>query len=459
MQALWLGLLACGPSDPDADPSTVSSGDPPACDADWDCPTGEVCHGGACEVGDRDDTTGGATPLALDAVGSGVIATEGDVDTFVYTADAPQWVRIETTTTAEDPVANLDTVLRLYGPSGSLHAEIDNFPTGRVLGLDSVLFAWLPSAGDWFLTVEDVASFYGADALPDRLGYGPDFAYTVTVTDFGPGTQEPDGPGDPSAVVDITSGSTIWSVGVLIDAPGDVDALDLSLPTATGQPLEVWGPPSIPGSTLDAEVSLWRDDEVHARLHPFGAGAWLSRFGATAGSYALQVTDAAGDGGPSAWTVVYIRTYEAEDVHPFFGDDVYVPEVEPNDLTPEAVLAVEESGLIEPYTVGAVEGTLADEGDADAFLWAVPAGQRVSVRCFGEAFGSLADLRASVWVDGIDQTPVGQGDLPLENDFYVADVDPAGAPTVEVRLTAAPGTFGPGAYYRCRLLSAPFLWL
>ena len=171
LSIMW---IACVPPDADTPDATDT------CDGDADCLSGEICDDAACTLGDRDNGFDRAERIPFGEQGvEGVIVPEGDVDYWAYESTGREWVRVSTTT-AGDPEANLDTVVQIWNPDHELHAEIDNYPTGRVDGYDSVLYAYLPTSGTWTITVEDLTHHLGDDA-PDKPGGGETFTYTLRV--------------------------------------------------------------------------------------------------------------------------------------------------------------------------------------------------------------------------------------------------------------------------------------
>ncbi len=225
MTTRWalVALVACGGKD-DEEP-TDDGTEPPECVEDTDCERlVAICEAGACVDSDRDDDFGSARAIELgeDNARAGVIFPEGDVDTFVYEAAEPQWVSVRTVTQDESP---LDTVVQVWNADGDLHAAGDDYPVWpyRVSGFDTVLYAYLPSAGTWYVTVEDASTFYGEEPRA-----GEDFTFDVLIREAN-GTREPDAIDDPAVDVTVADGNTVYVTGVLIEEPGDSDYLELDV--------------------------------------------------------------------------------------------------------------------------------------------------------------------------------------------------------------------------------------
>src|SRR5687768_7459291 len=159
---LALLLVACKnekPTDPpDGDDDDDSA--PAECVADEECKRQEICDGNVCVAGDRDNTFEEATPLPGGEVPvSGIINPAGDVDTYVYDSSGAEWVSFRTVIPEG---TDLDTVVTLYDADGAVQAVMDDYPVWpyQADGFDAVMYAYLPTAGSWYVTVEDRTSFY-----------------------------------------------------------------------------------------------------------------------------------------------------------------------------------------------------------------------------------------------------------------------------------------------------------
>ena len=449
LSIMW---IACAPQDGDTSPLAT----PTACDQDGDCLSGEVCNESLCTLGDRDNGFSHAQRLPFGEPGvEGVIVPEGDVDFWAYESTGREWVRVSTTTTG-DPDVNLDTVVQVWSPDHQLHAEIDNYATGRVDGYDSVLYAYLPTAGIWTITVEDLTHHLG-DEAPDKPGGGETFTYTLRVEAMTRFTTEDGGVGG-GVSIDVEDGDSIYATGVVIDSPGDVDTLTLELTSTAQQPLEVWGLPTLPGTSFNPWIELYLDGQLASSKEGLGPSGYLSYFTAEPGSYTLQASDM--DGQHEGWMVLFVRTYDTGDNHPYFDDSHYLREEEPNDLPSTANRFGANEAVIDagPYLVWTVEGALTEDNDQDQYELPVLDTEKVSVRCFHEDFGSNAALSVRLFDGFVDLTPEDQGDTILDNFYYVMDADPGPAGTYTVAISDVEALGGLDRYYRCRVLVAPFNW-
>jgi hypothetical protein len=438
------------------DPVTGDDDDAPDCLVDDDCGSAEICEEAFCVEGDRDNAFADATPILQNEPHGGVIVPAGDVDTYAYTSLGPEWLRIETTTIG-DPLYNLDTVVRVFAANGAEHAVMDNFPTGRVSTYDTVLIVYLPRADTWYVTVEDVTTYYTAFFTEDEHRGGSDFTYELSLEGDVGTTSESDSSTDPSATVEISTGASIWYVGVNLETPGDSDFLTLDLPFE-GYPLDVFGHSDIPGSPARARVRLFDPSGALAlEKDDLGDEGQASYFDPVAGDWLLEATDVDGAGSDDSWYVVYVRSYEEGAYHPYFGYTVYEDEVEPNDDRSDAVPLTLVESLFDTgdsYHGQYLQGRFDDVGDEDWFVVTTDLDEKVTVRCFSELFGSLADLQVGLFDGDFEITPADQGLVPTDLGQYLWNVEVPGPGAYSVRLTSPSAVFGAGAYYRCRILQS-----
>jgi hypothetical protein len=476
---LILSLMACGPkekkTDGDDDDDVVNTGDDDdgvtGCVDDEACEAYTICDldtdsdtYGECIFGDRTNAPDEAVPLELSANIDlpekllGMINPPGDVDYYSYETSGSEWVSIRTET--DNGRNYLDTYVTVSDPSGNVYAFLDNYPTGLVSEpLDTVLYTYFADPGVYTIAVEDVTTAKAYEDLftEDDWRGDEDMTYSVYIRAAG-AVSEPDGPDD-AVGVSLSNGLSISALGVLVQEDGDVDHIELTTAVA-GEPLEVWVQPGRPGSDADALLRMFDPDGnlVASKEAGDGSNGYLSLFNPVAGAYRIEATTTDGLGGPSAWYVVYMRTYEPEGFHPFFGDSAYGFELEPNDdrgdatdLTPELVTLSDGT----EYTSWYAEGTLDVDGDIDVFSIDVPPDHVLSTRCFTERFGSLAEITVDVYDGGFSVLPEGQGEGPTEQEYYLWNVEADGVTSLQVQ--GAAGSFGPGAYYRCVSFATDFL--
>jgi len=415
---------------------------PPECAADDDCDAGEICEQGDCAIGDRDNTFPEATPIFQEVEAAGVINIDGDVDYYSYASTGDEWVRVHTITD-EEAEDGLDTVVAIYTAGGALHAYMDEYPTGSVTTYDSVLHAYLPAAGTWYISVEDRSSFYDEDDLNSSSS----FEYTLKVVPAN-STSEIDELMTPSYELNPTSGTSTYSVGVHLQETGDADYITVTMPWGDA-PLEIYTQSTIPGSAASPTVTVY-DDTYTPILSKSGLGEGGSAkyFDAKQVTYTIEATDELSGGGDDYWYVLYVRTRDEG-----YG---YTREIEPNDdadTTQLLELATYETsaGTSGFYEEGLIQGILDAEGDEDwvSFSPAITGTDplRISILCSGEYYGSLTDLAIDITgPDGsIDQT-ITEGDDSTPDAY---NLTPVSAGTHKIRIYSEDAFYGPGAYYRC----------
>lgn len=444
LTALALSLLACNGGKPTGTDTDEPVAIDEVCVEDDECESDEICDDEACVPGDRDNSIDEATLLRFDEPRSGVINPAGDKDYFSFETLSPgQWVLLQTTNeraTAED----LDTVVRIYQANGLEHAAMDNYDLYRISGADSSLVAYLPTAGTWYVSVEDVSTYYELSPLRGSSR----FSYGLELTSFSANTAEG---GDP-LLVELETGTRISRRGVLIGNPGDADQLVLRAPFA-GQVLQV-SATGANGSQLVADVSFELDGELLMRQRDLRSGSYGQVLQSVADDYLVTVTDAAGGGSADHWTVLYFRTYDPGASVTFWGTTVYEPEEEPNDddVTANVLLRSDQTTTTGLNWSGAfLEGRIDGEGDSDWFKFTIDPGNLFTIRCYADRFGSLVDLGLEILRDDLS---------PIET---VSDYDVWSAPqryNLEggearyVRVFAEDDSFGPGAYYRCTVVES-----
>lgn len=347
-------------SSEDDDDGTTTDG--AACTDDTDCGAGRICEDGTCETGDRNVTPDDAEPLRFGSTDDessyvrGLLQTEDDVDWYAIEADGGEFVRIATYTDEEDPTR--DTVVSLYRDNGKLITYANGYAAGGGVGdADSIVYAYLSEAGTYHVKVEDDATFFGEGEPSGDL----DYTYDLLLTEWSGVTAEPDAPEDPRAGITVASERSWSAVGVLLEEPGDTDYIAIRH-DLDGYGLYIDGNYDLSGSDADPLVRLVdaSSGELYAEKASNGLNGQAFFPALPAGDYRVEVSDAAGGGGPDHWLYVYTLAVEA--------DDRFEVETESNDTattafspTPEAL----ETDSGNPYTIARVEGLADTEGDED----------------------------------------------------------------------------------------------
>jgi hypothetical protein len=137
---------ACAPPQPetDCDDDVDNDGDGATDCADPDCAADPACQG--CvedELEDNDDLET-ATPLPTDAVRTGLVSANGDLDLFAVELCAGGTVSFDVAFTH----ANGDIDIGLFDPQGTLYAVSDGIVD------DESITATVPQSGTWYLLVQ-----------------------------------------------------------------------------------------------------------------------------------------------------------------------------------------------------------------------------------------------------------------------------------------------------------------
>lgn len=449
-----LTLIACsGGKDDSGDISGIdpggsgggSGGGSAECATDDECEAGQICEAQACVDGDRDNSATEASAILWEDSATGVINPLGDVDWYSFVAEGGEFVRIDTVTEWD----YADTAITLRDSSGKVVARVDDYPTGgSVNSYDSVLYAYLATAGTYTIEVEDVGSFYGS-----AEGNGdPDYAYTLALRETGSHTEDDDSFEDPSYDVDIESGSTLYPIGVALEADGDIDYAQLDH-TWAGGGLYILGLADMGGSDADPRVSLY-DEDGGLLLTQSGIGPdGLAFFPyLDDDQYILALDDADGDGGESYWFYVFLIAEDEEDAYPL--------ETEPND-TEGTETAIDQDDRTtdsgSEYTIGYIQGTLDPDGDVDRFLFEGFDDGRVVLCLNSSVYGSCVAPNVEIYdstgalvgeAEGDDGAT--DGNTVIEN----LEIDD-GDYTLVVRGPDG-GDYGADAWYRLILYVASF---
>jgi hypothetical protein len=403
------------------------------CATDDDCASGKICEDTTCITGDRDNDATSATGLFWETEVQGEINPAGDVDWYRLTAEGGEFVRIEVSTEEDDN--SLDSVVSVYTAAGKRVAWEDEHPAGNATNYDSVCFAYLPDAGDYFVRVEDRSTFYG-----EGSGGGSDSYYTILAKQVGP-VDEPDTIESPGYAVEAIP-SNINNIPIVLGEVGDRDYITVDY-EASGLVTWIHGMTNNESSTLSPVFSLYdgQGARVATKADPvYDEKLWVY---ATEGTrYVLEVADRADDGGDNAWTVAFVQVADT--------DGTGVIEVEPND-SPDDPTALDQGELDSDdgqVWLGFGNGHVDPAEDVDAWAIAAPwANAYLSVKLLAEDVGSLLQGEIEI-LDGdgqvlaAEQFSPGQ-DLKIEN----ARGDVEGIYYVQVRgIGTTPG--GEGSYYR-----------
>ena len=257
-------------------------------------------------------------------------------------------------------------------------------------------------------------------------------------------SEEPDSMGDPSVRFNLSSGSTIYAWGIVLEEPGDIDWTTADMPWGDA-PFEVWAPEAIPGSALTAVVDVTDETGItHMHKVDVGPEGYGSTFYSDQQDFTLAVSDAEGGGSLDHWTVLYLRTRDEG-----YGNQ---REAEPNDdladATPLDSEVVSDGGVTTDRSF--LQGRIDGVDDVDSYRFGATAGGKLRLVCSSDSYGALGDVDVTlVDPEGNDVITLEDGD-DLAPDGEVEDLV-TGAYTLQFR--AKDGAFGPGVYYRCGVYS------
>lgn len=420
----------------------------PECTADEECRPGSICNDeGECAEGDRDNSFADATPIFQETPVDGAINPAGDLDYYAYTSVGEEWIRIETTPDEEED--GVDTVVSVFNAGGGLHAIEDDFPFGNVSSYDTVLYAYLPTAGVWYISVEDKSSNENYSTSTDPLEGGVGYTYTLNIRPMGGATRETDAIDDPSVTIELENGSTSFATGVLLEEPGDVDWISLSLPYDLG-PIEVRGNSITPGTDASSRVEIYDPGgELVARKDGVGPDGTALYLNTTKDTWTVGASDADGGGGDRHWYVLYLRTRDVDYYDAQFA-------VEPDDSAApplETTVATTSDGT--EYRQARIAGAFEEIGDVDRFHVEALSGEYVTVLCSADSYGSLGDPKARV-IDVDDTTELGSAEDGADRGPDLYNVVPSTPGYVTVELSAEDDVAGPSAYYTCMVYLTDF---
>lgn len=427
--ALLLSLApACKGGDGDDGPTDDS--DPPvetSCTEDAECDPWEICSEDACVDGDRNNAVGEAEAILWETGVTGYVQTVGDQDYFSFTAEGGEFIRVTTEPKGDE---DLNTLVSLFSPAGKLHAREDEHPAGDVNTYDTVLYAYLPTAGTWTLMVEDLNG--AADS---------DFTYTLTLQEYGGATDESDSFDDPSYDRDPLETGYIYGVGFVLDEEGDTDWMEFDLPY-DDCPLTFYGLDFMSGSDAEVLLEVYLPDGTRllskGGLGPDGDAQYFEVDGQR---IVVGVGDVDGGGGDNAWGFIFVQPADRG-----YG---YEHEEEPNNAADEAnaldiTWTTNDSGMLGSALAW---GIMDEEEDEDWFSVEVDDGYYLSILGTADSVGSLFDGVVAVYdQDGELVAEATSGDDEFPDAYNLGPLD-GGLYTVQVLNEDAEG-WGLDRYYR-----------
>ena len=427
--SLPIVLFACsGDKDSTDTEDTGTPPPPPECDNDLDCASFSICSDETCVMGDRNNSTEEAETLLWGDEATGFLQTPDDEDFYSFEAEGGEFIRITTAHIGDDE--DMNTILTLYSPIGKVQQEEDESGAGSVPTYDSIINAYLPTAGTWVVRVQDVE---GGGSITAE--------YELVLDEYNAHTSEEDSLESPSYTVEVSGSGSFWAVGVLLEEEGDVDYIELDLPY-DNCPIYLYGSTYTDGTDATPTVELLDiNGDRLLRMEdvgPGGTGVYPEVSGGTATIAAMDVQNA---GGENHWFFVYLGA----------GDEgsPYLVEMEPNDSiedsnTMEFELQTTESG--ETYKSYAAWGLMDYEDDSDWYMLEAEQDEYLTVWGTGNSIGS--QLNAQIEIVDYTGTTIASETEGDDNFPDLSDVQlDAGIYFVKVTHEEGDGV-GPDQYYR-----------
>jgi len=414
-----------------------------ACTQDSQCQAWEICEPDQCVDGDRNNSVEEAVSMLWDDSVQGHINPVGDSDFYAITAAGGEYLRVNT----QHDFADGDTVLTLRDPLGKVLAFSDNYPTGgSVSSYDTVLYAWLPTAGTYTIEVEDKGSYSGTGGVGD-----PAFLYTLSLAAWSQHTSETDAQSNPSVTLSPDGARTLYAVGVVLESDGDSDWIRIATPLSDGA-LRIFGMVDMGGSEADVLVRIYDDGgQLLSERSNVGPGGQAYYPLAQAGSYDIEVTDAGGHGGDTFWTYVFAYLDDASSAYPV--------EDEPNDSSSSAqALDMRESTTSGGSTYAYANGTgfIDSVGDADWYQVSARAGAELAVCLNAGLGGSLVTPDLELYDSSGTLVDQSSGDPLVVPNARIEGVSMGSQPYYLRIATPLGGATGSGAWYRFVLYTADF---
>ena len=451
---LFVLASGCGDKDSpiededDGDVTDTTPDEDTTCTTDSDCSSWEICEGGECDDGDRNNAVEEAESLLWGESRTGTINTSQDVDYYTFAADGGEFIRISTTALSKD----VDTVITIRKENGKVLTIADAFATGTsISGTDAIAFAYLADAGTYSVSVEHRDSYYGSGA--SSSGRGED--YEIALTQWGDATSESDSSGSPSFTISATDSRIWYTVGVLLENPGDVDYIDISYTIPTNN-MYLDGNADITGSDMTPRVRLLDDEgQPLTEKDNIGPDDYALYPQAPTGTYHLEVSDATGSGSENHWFFLHFIARPDSDSYP--AVDI---EDEPNDdVTFATELTVEEytNSSGNNFSRGAGQGSIDSSGDEDWYRFEALYSPTYVVTCLNsELWGSAVLPSVELYTSA--------GALLATSDYAPGDNPNARIENIEVDagvyylrvLPQTEVTGGPDHWYRFNLFGASF---
>ena len=441
----------------DAGSGSGDAGDDDAeCTADSECGTGRICEGDTCVDGDRNNSVDEAESLLFgdssdpDSFLDGTINPAGDIDYFAIEADGGEFIRVATYTDEEDETK--DTVVSIIQDNGKLVTYANGHAAGGgVSDADSLVYAYLPEEGTYYVVVQDDATWFeeGEESA------GRDYTYQLLLTEWLAVTSETDAFDAPSTAIEVTSPYSWSGRGAVLESAGDSDFMALTV-ELDGYDLFLDGNYDLSGSDADPRLRLLdaSTGEVYGDKRQNGLSGRLFFPAMPAGEYIVEVSDADGGGGAAHWLFVHALAVEHE--------DNYIWESESNDDSGLAEVVVQEELSTDSgneYTVARIEGLADFDGDEDWFGLSSDYAEGNLVVCLNSSWYGATTAPTIEVYDSAGELLASEAGATDSAVFPTADLTniPVSTGDYQLRVVHPEGAGGqPGDWYRALVFVASF---
>jgi hypothetical protein len=426
------------------------------CESDADCPSWSICEDSECVDGDRNNSVDEAESLLWDDSIDGYINPADDVDYFSFEADGGEFVYINV---LDDEDEETDVVIVLRKPNGKVLAMADAYATGTsVTGVDAAIFAYIPEAGSYSISVEDAGSYYsGGDA------YGAqDYSFELSLSEWSQATAETDGFEQPNVTLGVDTERLWTSVGFVLEEDGDSDFVTVEY-NVEDAVIYMDGNQYVDGTDLSIQMRLLHEDgTVLSDKEDVGPEGYAIYPSASTGTYIIELSDALGTGGAEHWGFLHFISRLDGYVH----DN----EDEPNDYpldAQELTLEEYENSAGNLFRRGQADGAIDVIGDADLYSFSVDYKENYLCTCvnsveYGSATaptfeildsdGALVQYEDS---DGELQDAIYTGDGAQDPDTLIENL-PLESGDYMLRVSGAKKDGGPGNWYRFNFFASSF---
>jgi hypothetical protein len=350
--------------------------------------------------------------------------------------------------TVSDSSSGIDTVVSLYDEGGKRLAWEDGYAGGTISGRDTMLYAFFPEDGTYYIKVEDVGTFYDSSEY-EPFG-SPNASYELTVEDWGSGGDEPDSIFETGVGWSIDDAGIVYPIPFYFPEGDEQDYCLLELPFSDA-PLYLFTMQHDEGSDATPFLELFNSEGEPVLMATDPArDAGIQHIQPLGDSYVLKVSEQEGKTGNSYWGYAFVIMGSEGDGNP--------REEEPNSTMEEAQSIELEDR--EPDTgtyLGAfAQGFIETAEDQDLYAFTIEEELYITAAFGAQLYGSYLIGRLEV-LDSTGEVVGGQDSSP-GSDEAMLNVGPLPAGDYFFRVSQVPdsGVGGEGYFYRFGLYASSF---